>query len=118
MSFFIPPSKDAPLLPSAKRSAIKADYREATVELWAMDEHRLGLQPIFRRVWTPVGVQPTAEVNWRFQWFWVYGFVHPQSGETYWWVLPQVNITVFNQVLADLAEHFGLGKNQHILLVL
>ena len=51
----------------------KAEYPEATVEIWAMDEHRLGLKPIFRRVWTPVGVQPTAEVNWRFQWFWVYG---------------------------------------------
>ena len=41
----------------------KAKYPEATVELWAMDEHRLGLKPIFRRVWTPVGVQPTVEVN-------------------------------------------------------
>ncbi|MCL2931334.1 MAG: hypothetical protein MGG11_03280 [Trichodesmium sp. MAG_R03] len=45
-----------------------------------MDEHCLGLKPIFRRVWTSVGVQPTTEVNWRFQWFWFYGFVHPQSG--------------------------------------
>jgi len=51
----------------------QAEYPEATVELWAMDEHRLGLKPIFQRVWTPVGVEPTAEVNWRFQWFWVYG---------------------------------------------
>ncbi len=40
------------------------------------------------------------------------------AGETYWWLLPKVNITVFNQVLADLAEHFSLGKNKHILLVL
>ncbi|MGK7954141.1 MAG: hypothetical protein AB4063_02570 [Crocosphaera sp.] len=45
---------------------LKAEYQETTVELWAIDEHRLGLKPIFRRVWTPVGVQPTAEVNWRF----------------------------------------------------
>ena len=78
----------------------------------------MGLKPIFRRVWTPIGVQPTAEVNWGFQWFWVYGFVHPQSGETYWWLLPLVNITVFNQVLADLAEHFSLGKNKQMILVL
>lgn len=25
---------------------------------------------------------------------------------------------MFNQVLANLAEHFGLGKNQHMILVL
>ena len=29
-----------------------------------------------------------------------------------------VNITVFNQVLADLAEHFSLGKNKQMILVL
>ena len=46
---------------------LKAEYLETTVELWAMDEHRLGLKPIFRQVWTPIGVQPTAEVNWQNQ---------------------------------------------------
>ena len=35
---------------------LKAEYPEANVELWAMDEHRLGLKPILRRGWTPVGV--------------------------------------------------------------
>jgi hypothetical protein len=24
------------------------------VEVWAMEEHRVGLQPILRRVWAPV----------------------------------------------------------------
>ena len=46
---------------------LKAEYPEANVELWAINEHRLGLKPIFRRVWTPVGVQPTVEVNCRNQ---------------------------------------------------
>lgn len=46
------------------------------------------------------------------------GQVHPQLEETYWWLRPKVNITVFNQVLADLAEHFGNRKNKHIILVL
>jgi len=59
--------------------------------------------------------QPIAQVNWRFQWLWLYGFVHPQSGETYWWILPKVNINLFNRVLADFAKHFGPGKKQIIL---
>ena len=46
---------------------LKAEYPEATVELWAMDEHPLGLKPIFRQVWTPAGVRPTVELDWRFQ---------------------------------------------------
>ena len=38
--------------------------------------------------------------------------------QTNWWLLPKVNITVFNQVLADLAEHFGNRKNKRMILVL
>jgi len=41
--------------------------------------------------------------------------VHPQSGETYWWILPKVNINLFNRVLADFAKHFGPGKNKQII---
>lgn len=41
---------------SCRFEQLKAEYPEATVEIWAMDEHRLGLKPIFRRVWTPIGV--------------------------------------------------------------
>lgn len=83
-----------------------------------MDEHRVGLKPVLRRMWIPWWEKPSAPVQWRFQWVWVYGFVHPASGETYWWILPKVNIDLFNRVLADLARHFELGKDKHILLVL
>lgn len=44
--------------------------------------------------------------------------MHPESGETYWWILPQVNTELFNRVLADFAREFQLNKNKRILLVL
>ena len=93
---------------------ILTEHPQATVELWTMDEHRLGLKPIVRRIWVELGQQPIANVNWRFQWLWLYGFVHPESGETYWWILPLVNIQLFSRVLADFAQHFGVGKNKRI----
>jgi hypothetical protein len=37
----------------------------ATVEVWAFDEHRLGLKPITRRVWARKGQRPIARVNHR-----------------------------------------------------
>lgn len=95
---------------------VQAAHPEAKVELWSMDEHRVGLKPILRRVWVAQGEQPIAKVNWRFQWLWLYAFVHPESGETYWWILPYVNIKLFNRVLADFAREFGLGKNKQIIL--
>ncbi len=58
---------------------VQSDYPEAEVEVWAMDEHRVGLKPVMRRVWIADGVQPVARVHWRFQWLWLYGFVHPES---------------------------------------
>lgn len=83
-----------------------------------MDEHRVGLKPVIRRIWVDELTVPTASVNWRFQWLWLYGFVHPQSGQTYWWLLPKVNIQLFNRVLLDFANHFDLGKHKQVILVL
>ncbi len=83
---------------------------------WCEDEHRLGLKPLLRRIYVHEGESPIANVNWRFQWLWLYAFVHPQSGETYWWILPYVNTQLFSRVLADFAQEFGLGKNKRILL--
>jgi hypothetical protein len=51
--------------------------------VWCQDEQRLGLKQKICRVWTPVGEQPIASVKTQYQWLWVYGFVHPESGETY-----------------------------------
>jgi len=70
--------------PESKRS-IPAD-----VEVWT-DEH-LGLSRCCR-MWVPKGNNTRCMVF----------SVHPQSGETYWWILPKVNINLFNRVLADFA---------------
>ncbi|GET43040.1 hypothetical protein MiSe_78600 [Microseira wollei NIES-4236] len=95
-----------------ERKRLPANYPAADVEVWAMDEHRLGLKPVQRRVWVQQGEQPIAAVNWRYQWLWLYGFVHPESGETYWWILPKVNIELFNRVLADASPTFWCRSKQ------
>jgi transposase len=64
------------------------------------------------------GEAPTAAVNWKREWLWLYGFVEPQTGNTYWWILPFVNTPLFSQVLKDFAEHFGVGATKRIVLPL
>lgn len=93
-------------------------YPKAEIELWCEDEHRLGLKPVLRRIYVPEGENPIASVNWRFKWLWLYAFVHPLTGETYWWILPYVNTEIFNRVLADFAREFKLGAQKHILLAI
>ena len=66
----------------------------------------------------PEGENPIANVNWRFKWLWLYAFVHPQTGETYWWILPYVNTELFNRVLEDFACELKLGAKKRVLLAI
>jgi transposase len=97
---------------------VQQTYPDASVEVWSEDEHRIGLGPITRRIWVEEGEVPSAIVNWKREWLWLYGFVQPQSGETYWWILPKINTSLFTQVLQDFANHFGAGKDKRIILPL
>ncbi|HLZ21505.1 MAG TPA: IS630 family transposase, partial [Ktedonobacterales bacterium] len=48
-------------------------FPQATVELWAVDEHRIGLKPILRKVWTLAGLRPLAPVEHRYDWRYLVG---------------------------------------------
>jgi transposase len=97
---------------------VRAEYPAADVEVWSEDEHRIGLHPVVRRLWVEQGEQPVAKVNWKREWLWLYAFVQPQTGQTYWWILPYVNTELFSQVLEDFALHFGVGEDKHVVLPL
>ena len=83
-----------------------------------MDEHRIGLKPILRRVWAPKGSTVKAPVAPHYQWMYVYAFVHPESGRTSWLLLPTVNGEVFSLALALFAREVGAGTDKQIVLLL
>lgn len=91
---------------------------DATLTVWSMDEHRVGLQPILRRVWAPRGQRPVAVVHPRGKAVYVYAFVHPGSGRTHWLVLPTVNAASFSAALASFADAHGVSAIERVLLVL
>lgn len=93
-------------------------HPEAVVELWGMDEHRVGLIPILRRVWAPRGRRPKAVVRLRYEWVYVVAFVHPESGRTSFWIVPQLTAEVFASVLAGFIEEQGFNEGKRLLLVL
>jgi transposase len=97
---------------------IEKAYPEAeAVELWAEDEARLGLKPVLRRVWAPVGKRPTARFKRGYKWTYLYGFVRPQSGEVFWLILPTVNVELFSMALSEFAGAVRAGKDKRVLLV-
>ena len=93
-------------------------FPQAQVELWATDEHRIGLKPQLRRVWAPIGQRPTAVVHHRFAWRYLVGFVHPASGRTFFHLATTVSIPVFEVELAEFARQVGAGPHKQIVLVL
>jgi transposase len=97
---------------------LKEAYPTAKVELWCEDEHRLGLKPIMRKVWSPIGERPIVKVYQRYEWTYLYSFVRPKSGEVHWLILPVVNAEVFSLALEHFATEVGAGNRKRILLVL
>ncbi|WP_396033301.1 transposase [Candidatus Cyanaurora vandensis] len=49
---------------------------------------------------------------------WVSGFVQPDTGETFWYLTPTLNIAWFTLILAEFARATGLGANKQVVLVL
>ncbi|MGO8948139.1 MAG: transposase [Ktedonobacterales bacterium] len=93
-------------------------FPHAQVELWAIDEHRIRLKPLLRRVWAPIGQRPTITVQQRFAWRHLVGFVHPASGRTLFHLATTVSIPVFDVELAEFARKVGAAPTKQIVLVL
>jgi hypothetical protein len=93
-------------------------FPHARVELWATDEHRIGLKPLLRRVWAPIGQRPVATVQHRFAWRYLVGFVHPASGRTLFHLATTVSIPLFEGELAAVARQVSAGPRQQIVLIL
>ena len=97
---------------------MRRDHPEADVAAWAQDEHRLGLLPVVRRVWAPVGRRPTAHVRRRYEWLYVYAFARPSTGRSWWCLLPTVSAEAFGLALAEFARDEEIGPARRAVLAL
>lgn len=90
----------------------------ATLEVWAQDEARLGLKPVVRRVWVVDSQRPLARTHHKYEWLYVYAFVHPSTGRTFWLILPTVDTELMSVALEEFARAFGLGPRRRVVLVI
>jgi transposase len=96
----------------------RKEHPDRAVEVWAFDEHRVGLKPVLRRQWAPRGRRPVAVGHPRYEWLYLYGFVHPDTGEVVWFVCSTVDAELLGAVLAAFAEEVGAGEGKLVILVL
>lgn len=102
---------------AAGLAVIQAGYPDQPVALWTEDEHRLGLLPVVRRVWAPCGQRPHARVCRRYEWTYVYGFVRPDTGQSWWCLLPTVSLAAMTAALAAFAHDEGIDAAHPVALV-
>lgn len=96
---------------------LKKKHPNSLIEVWFFDEHRIGLKPILKKIWSPIGNRPQAIVRHQYEWLYVYGFVEPKSGKTLWYLIPRVNTQWMNVVLETFALEASADKDKIILLV-
>ncbi|HEV2459826.1 MAG TPA: IS630 family transposase, partial [Ktedonobacterales bacterium] len=98
--------------------AVATAFPRARVELWTVDEHRIGLKPILHKVWCLDGQRPLAPVQHRYAWRYVVGFVQPASGRARFHLATSVSIPLFEAELAACARAVGARPTKQIVLVL
>jgi transposase len=97
---------------------VRQTHPTAEISVWAEDEHRVGLLPVRRRVWAPRGQRPIAAVARHYKWLYVYGFVRPSTGRSWWCLLPTVTTEVFAVALTTFARDEGIDADHRAVLVL
>lgn len=97
---------------------IKQANPNTTIELWSQDEARLGLQPTIRRTWSPKGKRVIAVQIRKYQWVYVYAFVHPATGKSFWLILPSVNTALMNLALREFSEYIDPKQEKIIVLLI
>src|ERR671917_406993 len=110
------PTKPLPTKLAAVVTEEAAKHPDKPVEVWATDEHRIGLKPIIRRVWAPKGQRPIALGHHRYKWLYGTAFVQPTSGETFWYVSNGISKPFFAALLALFAHEAGAGRDRIIVL--
>jgi len=81
-----------------------------------MDECRLGLLPIHRRVWALKGTRPRVDVYPRYQWLYVYAAIEPTRGRTFSMIWSTVNLEAMQYWLNEFSR--ALDADEHALLVM
>ncbi len=97
-------------------AALPAAAQGGPVEVWFMDEARVGQQGTLTRVWAKRGTRPRALRDRRYTWAYLFGAVCPERGTGAAVVLPHVNVEAMDAHLAEISRRVAEGA--HAVLVL
>lgn len=73
-------------------------------KVWTMDEARLGLHTMMRKVWSKKAQRPVVECQIKYEWDYLYGSLEVTGGETHFCHLGRVNLECDQLYLENLAK--------------
>ena len=96
--------------------AVARDHPGERVELWFMDEARVGQKGGVTHVWYQKGVRPRGVRQQGFSSAYLFGAVCPERGEGVALVLPEVSTAAMGVFLAELARAVPAGTHAALVL--
>src|SRR4051812_766289 len=95
---------------------VARDHPGERVELWFMDEARVGQKGGVTHVWYQKGVRPRGVRQQGFSSAYLFGAVCPERGEGVALVLPEVSTAAMGVFLAELARAVPAGTHAALVL--
>jgi hypothetical protein len=103
-------------LPGVIRETAGRHPEAARVELWFMDEARVGQKGRLTHVWYQKGVRPRGVRQQGFSSAHLFGAVCPERGEGVALVLPEVSTAAMDVFLAELSRAVPAGTHAALVL--
>src|SRR5689334_3513656 len=97
-------------------AALPEHARGRPVEVWFLDEARVGQQGTLTRVWARRGTRPGAPRDRRHTWAYLFGAVCPERAEGAGLVLPYANTEATGLHLAEIGHHVAPGAHAVVVL--
>src|SRR5947208_6581496 len=91
------------------REALPEHARGKPVEVWFLDEARVGQQGTLTRVWAKRGSRPRAPRDRRYEWAYLFGAICPERRTGAAIIMPEVNIEAMNEHLAEISRRVSVG---------
>ena len=96
--------------------AVARERPRETVQLWFMDEARVGQKGGVTHVWYQKGVRPRGMQQQGFSSAYLFGAVCPERGEGVALVLPEVSTAAMGVFLAELSRAVPAGTHAALVL--
>jgi transposase len=96
-------------------SDVQQETNVPDIRVFCLDESRFGILPCTRRRITGFGIKPVCQIDYQYDWFYLYGAVESKTGEAFFLQLPRLTGDCFQIFINQLSETYSESLNLVLL---